>query len=125
MMPFVGPPEPESPLAAHLSRQAAQEGERGLGAGWKYGPAAASLFDALATRDAINRGGSEANPIMAPFAENDLALIGTKVGSGLLAGYLASKLHDSGHKTAAKIVSGINVAVPLGAGIHNLRGGRK
>lgn len=124
MASLAGPPEPETPIAAHLARQAAAENRRDIGIAWKVGPAAASLFDAWATQDAIDRGGVEANPLMAPFAHNDLALYGVKLGTGILAGIAAHKLAKAGHPTMAKVVSGLNIAVPLGAGVVNLSGGR-
>ena len=129
MMPFVGPPEPaphaELALEAHLARQAALEDQRpDIGWGWKVAPTAASLFDAWTTRDAMNRGGVEANPFMRGLAGNDALLYGSKAASGALMGLLAHKLGRSGHETAAKIVSGIGVAVPTAAGIHNLGVGR-
>ena len=125
MDPFVGPPEPESALAAHLSRQAALSRDGSdIGIGWKVGPAAASLFDAWATQDAINRGGVEANPIMAPIADNALALYSTKVGTGILAGIAAHKLARAGHPKWGRFVGGVNIAIPLAAGIHNSGVGR-
>lgn len=125
MEPFVGPPAPESALAAHLARQAAiaRDGSD-IGIGWKVGPAAASLFDAWATRDAMKRGGVEANPIMAGLAENEVALYGTKLGTGILAGIAADRLAKAGHPNWGRFVSGLNIAIPLGAGIHNLGVGR-
>ncbi len=128
MLPFVGPPDPgqhaDLALAAHLERQAAQEESPDIGWGWKVAPTAASLFDAWATRDAMNRGGVEANPFMKGLAGNDALLFGTKAASGALIGYLAHKLARGGHENAAKVVSGIGVAVPTAAGISNLAGGR-
>lgn len=125
MPAFVGPTPPPSALEAHLARQAEQEADdRRLGAGWKYGPAAASLFDAWSTQDAINRGGAEANPVMAPFADNTAALYGVKLGTGALVGLIADRLAKSGHRNAARIVSGLGIGVPLAAGATNLSGGR-
>lgn len=125
MDPFVGPPEPESALAAHLARQAALSRDGSdIGIGWKVGPAAASLFDAWATQDAIKRGGVEANPIMAPFAGNPAAMYAVKGASGLLTGLIAHKLARDGHPTAGRIVGGLGIAIPTAAGIHNLAGGR-
>jgi hypothetical protein len=130
MMPFVGPPDPgqhaDLALAAHLERQAAQENrDRNIGLGWQVGPAAANLFDAWATQDALKRGGTEANPVMAPFADNPAAMYGIKLGTGILAGIAARKLAKAGHPNLGRIVGGINIAVPLGLGAHNLAGGRR
>jgi hypothetical protein len=125
MTPFVGPPEPESPIQAHLSRQAAQEKkDRGLGVGWKVGPAAASLFDAWTTQDALKRGGEEANPLMKPLAGNNAALYGVNVGAGILTGIIADKLAKSGHRNAARLVSGLSMGVHTAAGASNLASGR-
>lgn len=124
MPPFVGPPEPSTPIQAlHSWRQERPE-YPGLGLGWKVGPVAASLFDALATRDAIERGGVEANPVMAPFAESTPAMLGVKLGSGLLTSYLANRLAKSGHRNMGRFVSGLGIAVPTAAGAFNLSGGR-
>jgi hypothetical protein len=130
LLPFVGPPDPgqhaDLALAAHLERQAAQENrDRNIGMGWKVGPVTANLFDAWATQDALNRGGEEANPIMAPIADNPLALYGIKAGVGALAGIAAHKIARAGHPNWARLVSGINIAAPLTFGAMNLAGGRR
>lgn len=122
MTPFVGPPEPMSPIS--LIRQAEDEDRaRSLGAGWTVGPTAASLFDAWATNDAIARGGVEANPLMGPFAGGP-GIYAIKGAQGILTGLIARKLAHDGHGTAARIVSGLGIAIPLAAGTHNALGGR-
>lgn len=99
---------------------AATKDKRGLNPLLVLAPAAAEAFDAYSTRRAMAGGGHEANSAMEPFAGNPAALYGTKIGTGLLAGLLADRLARSGHRTAAKIVAGLEVSIPLGAGIHNM-----
>jgi hypothetical protein len=94
--------------------------KHGLNPALVLAPAAAQAFDAYSTRQAMQAGGHEGNPAMEPFADNPAALYASKIGSGLLIGFLANKLAHSGHRTAAKVLSGLSIAVPLGAGIHNL-----
>lgn len=77
-------------------------------------------FDALSTLQAIKAGGREGNSFMAPFADNPAAMIATKVGGGALIAFLADRLARSGHKNAAKVLSAIDIAAPVGAGIHNM-----
>jgi hypothetical protein len=115
---LVGPPAPAHPRVQ--DREHKEEKRRGVHPALKYGPAAAGLYDALATKHAISKGGTEANPIMAPFANNDAALIASKVGSGVLSGLAADALAKKGHKNWAKAVGGLSIAIPLGAGTHNL-----
>ena len=118
MPELVGPPAPVPPIVQHLERVKAQNAP--LHPALQFGPVAASLFDAITTGIAMKRGAQEANPIMAPFAGNDPLLYGTKIASGALTGWAGNKLAKSGHRTAGKIVSGIGIGVPLGAGTHNL-----
>lgn len=104
----------------------APEKGHGLNAALVIGPAAANAFDAYATREMLKSGkGKEANPVMAPFADNAFALYGTKVGTGLLIGFFANKVSKAGHPTAAKVISGVSIALPVGAGINNLQIARK
>lgn len=85
------------------------------------GPALGQAFDAYSTQEAMKKGAAEANPVMEPFARNPAAMYATKVGIGALEGLLADRLSRSGHPTAAKIVSALNISLPIGAGIHNMQ----
>lgn len=98
-----------------------EKDRRGLNPGLILAPAAAQAFDAYSTREGMKAGGREGNPAMSPFADNEAALYGSKVGAGLLIGFLANKLAKAGHRNAAKLLSGVSIAVPVGAGIHNLQ----
>jgi hypothetical protein len=100
--------------------RAGEPDKRGLNPMLVLAPAAAQAFDAYSTRQAMKAGGHEGNQFMEPFADNPAALYGSKIGSGLLIGFLADRLAKSGHRTAAKIVSGVSIALPIGAGIHNM-----
>lgn len=95
------------------------EQHSGLHPALKWGPAFAELADAITTRQALHQGGREANPILEPFADNDPLFFATKVGTGILAGLLGDHLAKRGHPGWGKFVSGIHIAVPLGAAVHN------
>ena len=101
-------------------RNAGGKDKRGLNPALLAAPALAQAFDAYSTRQAMKAGGREGNSVMEPFAGNEAALYATKIGSGVLIGFLANKLAKSGHRNAAKVLSGLSIAVPVGAGIHNL-----
>lgn len=82
---------------------------------------AAQAFDAVSTQKAIKAGGREGNSFMEPFADNPAAMVGTKVAGGALIAFLADRLARSGHKNAAKVLSGISIGAPTVAGIHNMQ----
>lgn len=118
---LVGPEEPESPISALRSWEQAPE-PKGLNPAWKYGPAVASLFDSWTTQKALDSGLGlrEGNPLMAPFAKNDLTLYAVPAAIGLIQGYLGDKLAKMGHPRVAKAFSGLGVGLHLGAGAMNL-----
>lgn len=93
---------------------------KGLNPLLKFGPAIASAVDGVSTVGAIQHGAKEMNPVLAPFAGNPAALIGTRTAEGLLIGLAADALAKHGHPTLGKIVSSINIAVPLGAAGWNV-----
>ena len=93
--------------------------DHGLNPALKYGPIVAQLADAYTTRRAIKAGGHEGNSAMEPFANNEAVLYASKALLGLGTGLLADHLAKSGHKTLGKILSGLSIAVPLGAAAHN------
>ncbi len=92
----------------------------GLSPALTYGPAVANLLDAITTQQALKvPGARESNPVLEPFVGNKPAFYATKIGTGLLTGFLANKLAKSGHPTWGKILAGLNIALPLGAAAHN------
>lgn len=98
----------------------------GLSPFWKYGPAVANAFDAYATERALKAHGptgsyaAEANPTWGWAVDNEPAFYASKIGSGLLMGIVANELAKHGHPAWGKIFSGMNIAVPIGLGAHNL-----
>jgi hypothetical protein len=82
-------------------------------------PVLAQLADAYTTSQNLKNGAREANPVLEPFAGNDAALYGAKIGAGVLGSILADRLARSGHRTAAKILDAVEIGVPAGAAIHN------
>lgn len=59
------------------------------------------------------------------MARNPAAFYATKIGTGILMGLLADKIAKDGHPTLAKIIAGVNIALPLGAGASNAMRSRK
>lgn len=114
-------PEPFGPPDYHVARASAPADPQrhGLNPLLTLAPAAAEAFDAYSTRRALAQG-HEANPIMEPFVDKPAALYTTKIGTGLVAGLMADHLARAGHPTAAKILAGLELSLPLGAGIHNM-----
>ena len=115
---FVGPPAPKPPIVHHLERVAKLNAP--LHPALTYGPLAANFYDAVSTQYALTRGAEEANPIMAPLAEDPALLIGTKLATGALVGAASHKLARSGHRNWAKALALFGIGVPLSAGTHNL-----
>lgn len=115
---FVGPPQPKPPIVHHLERVAKLNAP--LHPALTYGPLAANFYDAVATQYALGRGAQEANPILAPFADEPALLIGSKLAAGALTGAAANKLARSGHRNWAKALALFGIGVPLSAGTHNL-----
>lgn len=79
------------------------------------------MLDAGVTLDKLSTGQYfEANPLMAPLADNPPVLILFKFSVGLLEGELVHHLDRDGHPGWAKAASIIATAMPVGAAIYSL-----
>lgn len=117
-----------------------QKRPKGLSPFLKYGPAVAHAIDGATTQRMLNLRDDEgrpmireANPVLAPFADQPVAMYATKILGALALSALADRmakhgdsLEQRGHKGwgktfkgAAKIGSALNIGAPLAAAAHN------
>lgn len=101
-------------------RMGGVKGKGGLNPALLLAQPLAQAFDAYSTQKALGAGGREGNSFMEPFANNPAAMYATKVAGGALVALLADRLARSGHRNAAKLLSGISIGAPVVAGIHNM-----
>lgn len=102
-----------------------EKNRKGIGPFLFAAPVAAQAFDAFSTQQALKRSGNrEGNSFMEPFADHPAAMYATKIGTGLLAAVLADRLAKDGHPTWAKILSAVDIGVPIAAGVSNLTKGK-
>jgi len=100
--------------------------KRGLNPLLIIAPIGAQAFDAYSTKQALKAGGKEGNPVIAPLTEGaDWKLYAPKMAGGLLIGVAADQLARHGHRNAAKVISAINITVPIGVGISNMSKAKK
>lgn len=88
--------------------------------------AGGDAFDLWTTFGAIDRGGYEANPLMAGLGDRNKAGIAT-LNIGLQTGLVLFNhyfLYKRGHKKIATVLNFATGAVHVGAGVHNLGVGR-
>lgn len=77
--------------------------------------------DYFSTREALKYSGvEEANPLMKPFAKNDMAFAALKLGMTASNVYLLQKLHEK-NKTLAWVISGLCNAALSYVVVHNLK----
>ena len=94
---------------------------KGLHPAFDASPIVGGLADAISTHVAINRGGREANPVMAPLTKSWPVWYAAKLALGVgfsTAGHLLAK---SGRRRAGKALDLIAGAFGAGAAVHNLR----
>lgn len=84
---------------------------------------AGQVADALTTRSAIERGGTETNPILGSDPSL-LKLLGLKAAVGIPAGYALDRAYNT-HPKLSMALAGLATAAGVGAAIHNSRVNRK
>lgn len=95
--------------------------KRGLNPLLIIAPIGAQAFDAYSTKKAMKAGGREGNPVISPLTSGaDWKLYAPKMAGGLLIGIAADQVARHGHRNAAKVISAINITVPIGVGISNM-----
>lgn len=64
----------------------------------EWAPLAGQLADWATTREALKRGGREANPVMVKVVQNAAAFLAVKVGMGVLGGRIVDRFNDHAGK---------------------------
>jgi hypothetical protein len=82
--------------------------------------AALQIMDAVSTRQALSRGGAEANPAMAGLARNSAALFAVKAGTAAATTYFAERLSKN-HPRAATIMMAVLNTAYVAIVAHNYR----
>lgn len=83
----------------------------------------ASIVDLASTYSALDRGGVEANPALAPFSGNKGSLAAVKLGMTSGTSYLLTKVHQRNRKAAFWMAIAATAAFSMAA-IHNAGVGR-
>lgn len=86
--------------------------------------AALQIMDAVSTRQALSRGGTEANPAMAGLARNPAAFFAVKAGTAAATTYFAERLSKN-HPRAATIVMAVLNTAYATIVAHNYRVARR
>jgi hypothetical protein len=82
--------------------------------------AALQIMDAVSTRQALSRGGTEANPAMSGLARNSAALFAVKAGTAAATTYFAERLSKN-HPRAATIMMAVLNTAYAAIVAHNYR----
>jgi hypothetical protein len=106
-----------------VSREDVSERQKKLWYGLTVASSSAAGFDAWSTRRAISGGyGTEANPMLAPFAHSNAIYVATQV-SPLVLDYVGRKMMTSQYPALRKmwfVPQSLGTAVSLFAGVHNV-----
>jgi len=106
-----------------VSREDVSERQKKLWYGLTIASSSAAGFDAWSTRRAISGGyGTEANPMLAPFAHSNALYVATQV-SPLVLDYVGRKMMTSQYPALRKmwfVPQSLGTAVSLFAGVHNV-----
>ena len=86
--------------------------------------AALQIMDAVSTRQALSRGGTEANPAMAGLARNTAAFFAVKAGTAAATTYFAERLSKN-HPRAATIMMAVLNTAYVAIVAHNYRVARR
>ncbi len=124
-----GEAEPVTPGSSSLSlrpavsREDVSERKKKLWYGLTIASSSAAGFDAWSTRRAISGGyGTEANPMLAPFAHSNALYVATQV-SPLVLDFVGRKMMTSQYPALRKmwfVPQSLGTAVSLFAGVHNV-----
>jgi hypothetical protein len=82
----------------------------------------AAIWDDLATRISIDRGGYERNPLMRPFVHNSGTLAAETIAEVWLAAFVADRMKHSSHAILRKtwrLPQSLNISAKLYGGINN------
>ena len=82
--------------------------------------AALQIMDAVSTRQALSRGGAEANPAMSGLAGNSAALFAVKAGTAAATTFFAERLSKN-HPRAATIMMAVLNTAYVAIVTHNYR----
>lgn len=88
-----------------------------------FGGHGAAVFDAWSTRRAVSRGyGTEANPLLRPFANSGAMYAATQV-SPVLMDFLGKRMITSRHRWVRRVwwvPQAAGMGMSVGAGVHNI-----